>query len=69
MKLKKNIKDIIIRACKTFMQGFLGSLVVFINGTTNIDEKLIKSALIGALAGGISALMNFIISLLNKGDE
>jgi hypothetical protein len=51
------------------MQGFLGSLVVFINGTTNIDEKLIKSALVGALAGGISALMNFVISLLNKGDE
>ena len=60
------MKDILIRATKTFIQGFLGSLVVFINGTQNFDEKLIKSALIGALAGGLSALMNFIINLLEE---
>jgi hypothetical protein len=67
-KMKANIKDISIKAFKTFIQGFLGSLVVFIQSNSNIDEKVLKSAFIGALAGGISALMNFIISLL-KGDE
>jgi hypothetical protein len=66
--MKANIKDISIKAFKTFIQGFLGSLVVFIQSNSNIDEKVLKSAFIGALAGGISALMNFIISLL-KGDE
>jgi hypothetical protein len=66
--MKKKTKDILTRAFKTFIQGFLGSLVVFIQSNSNIDEKVLKSAFIGALAGGISALMNFIISLL-KGDE
>jgi hypothetical protein len=68
MKMKKKTKDILTRALKTFIQGFLGSLVVFIQSNSNIDEKVLKSAFIGALAGGISALMNFVINLL-KGDE
>lgn len=63
------MKDIVIRALKTFIQGFLGSLVVFIQGNTSIDEKVLKSALIGALAGGFSALMNYVIELLDKGGK
>lgn len=63
------MKDILIRAIKTFIQGFLSSLIVFINTNSNFDEKLIKSAIIGALAGGISALMNYIIQVLDKGSE
>ena len=66
---KKVYKDIIIRAIKTFIQGFLGSLIVFINNNTTFDEKVFKSALIGALAGGLSALMNFILQILEKGDD
>ena len=66
---KKVYKDIIIRAIKTFIQGFLGSLIVFINNNATFDEKMFKSALIGALAGGLSALMNFILQILEKGDE
>lgn len=61
--------DIVKRALKTFIQGFLGSLIVFIQNNQNIDEKLLKSALIGALAGGLSCVMNFVIQLLKKGDE
>lgn len=59
------MKDILIRAGKTFIQGFLGALVITA-GTdlTNID--VVKSILIGALAGGVSALMNYIINLINK---
>ena len=60
------MKDILIRAGKTFLQGFLASLVVSLNGATSIDETLVKSALLGAVAGGFSALMNYIIQLLNK---
>lgn len=68
--MKKILKnDIFRRAIKTFIQGFLGSLIVFMNNNTTFDEKMIKSALIGALAGGLSALMNFILQLLEKGDD
>lgn len=63
---KEKIKDIIIRCLKTFIQGFLATLVVtFQSGNTEIT----KSMLIGALAGGISALMNLIIKLLGKNEE
>ena len=54
-------KSLPILALKTFLQGFLASLcVTSING---IDA--LKSALIGAVAGGISALTNLIIKYLD----
>lgn len=62
-------KDILVRALKTFMQGFLASLVVFLQSQQTLDEKIIKGALIGAIASGISALMNFIINYLEKDNE
>ena len=68
MKFLKNIwnNDIFRRAVKTFIQAFLASLIMFLNNNTTFDEKMLKSALLGALAGGLSALMNFIITLLDK---
>lgn len=63
------MKDVLIRAGKTFLQAFLSSLVVFINTTGSIDKTMLKSALIGAIASGISACMNFVIQLLDKGGE
>lgn len=68
--IKRIIKnDIFRRAVKTFIQGFLASLILSLREMTTFDERIIKSALLGALAGGLSALMNFIINILNKGDE
>ena len=68
-KLLKN--NIIERAYKTFLQGFLASLIMSLNNVTRVDETLLKSALLGAIASGLSALMNLIIKYLdeNKGDE
>lgn len=61
MKILKS-KSLPVLALKTFLQGFLASLcVTSING---IDA--LKSALIGAVAGGISALMNLIINKLGE---
>lgn len=60
------MKDILIRALKTFIQGFLGALAITLPSTDLTDGALVKSILIGALAGGISAVMNLIINLLNK---
>jgi hypothetical protein len=68
--IKKIIhNDIFIRAVKTFIQGFLGAFIVFLNNNTTLDKNVLKSALIGALASGLSALMNFILELLKKGDK
>ena len=64
--MKEKIKDICIRAIKTFIQGFLGALAITLPSTDLSDIALVKSILIGAIAGGISAVMNLIINLLNK---
>ena len=58
---KAKIKDILVRCLKTFIQGFLATLFVSMQ---NGSLELTKSALVGALAGGISALMNLVIKLL-----
>lgn len=64
--MKEKFKDICIRAIKTFIQGFLGALAITLPSTDLTDIALVKSILIGAIAGGISAVMNLIINLLNK---
>lgn len=63
------MKDIFIRAIKTFIQGFLGALAVTLPNSDINDMAVLKSLLIGALAGGISAVMNLIIKLLSKEEE
>lgn len=63
---KYDIKDILIRTLKTFIQGFLASFMLATNNLSNFDKTVIKSALIGAVAGGISAVMNFAKQLLDK---
>lgn len=60
------MKDILIRAGKTFIQGFLGALAVTLPNSDFSNMQVVKSLLIGAVAGGISAVMNLIINMLNK---
>lgn len=62
------MKDILIRAIKTFIQGFLGALAVTLPSSDFENTAVLKSLLIGALSGGVSAVMNMIINLL-KGSE
>ena len=63
------MKDIIIRALKTFLQGFLDALVVSLQGSDLTNFEVLKSLLIGAIAAGISAVMNLILRLLNKNGD
>ena len=63
------MKDILIRALKTFIQGFLGALAITLPNANLSDMAVVKSLLIGALAAGISAIMNLIIQLMNKEDK
>ncbi len=61
-----NFKDIGIRAIKTFIQGFFGALAVTLPTSDFSDMAMVKSLFIGALAGGISAVMNLVANLINK---
>ena len=63
------MKDVLVRAIKTFIQGFLGALAVTLPTSYVTDWAVIKSLLIGAVAGGISAVMNLTINLLNDRKE
>lgn len=69
--MKTKIKDITIRAGKTFIQAFLGTLITMLSAIeiTNIDllKTTIISALVGALSAGLCAVMNLFITLLKKG--
>lgn len=65
---KINWKDIGIRCLKTFIQGVVAYLTVSVSTTDFTDKEATKALIIGALASGVSALMNIINSLL-KGDE
>lgn len=65
---KINWKDIEIRCLKTFIQGVVAYLAVSISTTDFTDKEAIKALIIGAIASGVSALMNIINELL-KGDE
>lgn len=50
---------IFIRALKTFIQAFVAAVSVGIVSTT--DVSAVRSLLIGAIAAGVSAVMNLII--------
>lgn len=60
------MNDIIVRALKTFIQGFLGALAVNLPNSDFSDLSVLKSLLIGAIAAGISAVMNLILTYINK---
>jgi hypothetical protein len=62
-------KDILIRALKTFIQGFLGALVVTLPNADITSSEVLKSLLIGAIASGISAVMNIFINAYDKTKE
>ena len=60
--MKKILNDKLFgKLIKTFIEGFIASLVVSIPSITDIsDIKLMKTILVGAIAMGISAVLNLI---------
>ena len=52
---------------KTFIEGFLASLIVSLQTIEDLsDLNLIKTVLVGAIAMGISAVLNLFQMYLNK---
>ena len=64
-KLKAKWKDILTRAGKTAVQAFLAA-IPFTVTTLEGGRAVWRSALIGALAAGISAGMNVIIAAIGE---
>lgn len=65
----KSFKDIVIRAFKTFIQAFIAVISISIATTDLTNKEALKALIIGAIASGISALMNYILNLLNKSEK
>lgn len=61
---KPNWKDIAVRAGKTFLQAFLGALTIDLT-TMPQNSSVLRDMLLAAMAAGISAVMNFAITMLN----
>ncbi len=51
------MKDILVRAAKTFVQAFIATLAV----ANMTDNDSIKAAVIAAVAAGVSAVWNTLI--------
>lgn len=65
--MKKILNDKFIgKLIKTFIEGFIASLVVTLPTITDINDlNLLKTILIGAIAMGISAVLNLIQEYLH----
>lgn len=60
---KINWKNVLTRALWTFAQGFLSATVI-----TGFTQEELKATLIGALAGGISAVKTIIVELIKESE-
>lgn len=54
-----NFEALMVRALKTFLQAFLAALLTGLTGAVNISTT--KALIAGAIAAGISALMNLFL--------
>lgn len=68
--MRKILNDkYVSKIIKTFIEGFLASLIVSLQTIEDLsDLNLIKTILVGAIAMGISAVLNLFQMYLNKGD-
>lgn len=57
--MKDQVKDIAVRASKTFLQAFIASLAV----ATQTDFSNYKAVLIAAVAAGVSAAWNSLLAV------
>lgn len=66
--MKEKIKDIIVRAAKTFIQAFVASISVDSLIITTDKDAIVRvgtSMLIAGVSAGISAVWNFIQKTVN----
>jgi hypothetical protein len=67
--MNKKVKDILIRAGKTFVQAFISYLSIdAFFGVTDLTalKKIALSLLVGALAAGVSAVWNSLLEWISN---
>lgn len=69
--MKKVLNDKFIgKLIKSFIEGFIASLIVVLQDINNFKgTHIIKTTLIGGLAMGISAVLNVIQKRIGGGDN
>ena len=69
--MKKILNDKFIgKLFKTFIEGFLASLIIMLQDIYNFkSEHIIKTTLIGGIAMGISAVLNVIQKRIGGDDN
>lgn len=58
--------EIFERAFITFFEGFLVSFGCFLKTNTTFDQTMLKSAFLGAISSGLSALINYVLTILKN---
>ena len=65
--IKKVLNDKLLgKVLKTFIEGFIASIIVVLPTTDLSNFDLVKSMMVGAIAMGISAVLNLIQEKLNE---
>lgn len=59
MQNKVNIEALLVRALKTFLQAFSAALLASV--VTPVSIPALRAVVIGALAAGVSAVMNLFL--------
>ena len=72
LNIKKILNNNIVeRAIKTFFEGFLGYIliqlkVVIESGNFQLSKTMLEALIMGAVASGLSALINYVLPLLKN---
>ena len=60
------MRNILERAGKTFIEAFIGALAITLPNADLTDKSVLYSLIVGAIASGISALLNLILNYVDK---
>lgn len=60
------MRNILERAGKTFIEAFIGVLVVTLPNADISDKSVLYSIIAGAIATGISAVLNLALNYIDK---
>ena len=64
--MKKILNDKLLgKVLKTFIEGFIASIIIVLPTTDLSNIDLVKSMMIGAIAAGISAVLNLVQERIN----
>lgn len=60
------IREIGERCFKTFIEAFIGALTITLPNADLTDKSIMYSVIVGAIATGISALLNLALNYIDK---